>query len=101
MYDRADLYIPFMERSLSLLAPKGHLGFICSDRWMKTVTAVRCAVLSPDNYLKIYVDMVDTPAFHSEVIAYPAITVISRECSRSDADSASSGHQPRSAPRVG
>jgi hypothetical protein len=30
-------------------------------------------------HLKIYVDMVDTPAFHSEVIAYPAITIISRE----------------------
>jgi hypothetical protein len=30
-------------------------------------------------HLKIYVDMVDTPAFHSNVIAYPAITIISRE----------------------
>jgi hypothetical protein len=30
-------------------------------------------------HLKIYVDMVNTPAFHSEVIAYPAITVIARE----------------------
>jgi hypothetical protein len=29
--------------------------------------------------LKIYVDMVDTPAFHTDVIAYPAITIISRE----------------------
>ena len=30
-------------------------------------------------HFKIYVDMVDTPAFHKEVIAYPAITIISRE----------------------
>jgi hypothetical protein len=30
-------------------------------------------------HLKIYVDMVNTPAFHSDVIAYPAITIISRE----------------------
>lgn len=30
-------------------------------------------------HLKIHVDMVDTPAFHSDVIAYPAITIISRE----------------------
>jgi hypothetical protein len=29
--------------------------------------------------LKFYVDMTDTPAFHSDVIAYPAITVIARE----------------------
>ena len=33
-----------------------------------------------DNFhLKIYVDMMDSPVFHSEVIAYPAITVIARE----------------------
>jgi hypothetical protein len=32
------------------------------------------------NYnFRIYVDMVDTPAFESDVIAYPAITIISRE----------------------
>jgi hypothetical protein len=30
-------------------------------------------------HLKVYVDMVDTPAFHTEVIAYPAIVVIGRE----------------------
>ncbi len=35
VYDRADLYVPFIERSLSLLAPHGRLGFICSDRWLK------------------------------------------------------------------
>lgn len=35
MYDRADLYIPFVERSLLMLAEGGTLGFICADRWMK------------------------------------------------------------------
>ena len=30
-------------------------------------------------HLKFYVDMVDTTAFHSDVIAYPAITIISKE----------------------
>jgi len=80
MYDRADLYIPFMERSLSLLAPKGHLGFICSDRWMKNrYGGPLRSFVAGQFHLKMYVDMVDTPAFHSEVIAYPAITVISRE----------------------
>ena len=80
MYDRADLYIPFLERSLSLLASKGHLGFICSDRWMKNRYGgpLRSLVAS-QFHLKVCVDMVDTPAFHSDVIAYPAITVISRE----------------------
>jgi hypothetical protein len=30
-------------------------------------------------HLTCYIDMVDTPAFHSDVIAYPAITIIRRE----------------------
>jgi hypothetical protein len=29
--------------------------------------------------LKVHVDMTDTPAFHSDVIAYPAVTIIGRE----------------------
>lgn len=80
IYDRADLYIPFIERSLSLLAKHGSLGFICADRWMKNRYGGPLRSLVSDQFhLKIYVDMVDTPAFHSEVIAYPAITIISRE----------------------
>ena len=52
VYDRADIYIPFMERSLGLLAEGGVLGFICADRWMKnryggpsvssSLTAITC-----------------------------------------------------------
>lgn len=80
MYDRADIYIPFIERSLSLLAKGGSLGFICADRWMKNRYGGPLRSLVADNFhLKIYVDMVGTPAFHSDVIAYPAITIISRE----------------------
>ncbi len=80
IYDRADLYIPFIERCLSLLAPKGQLGFICADRWMKNrYGAPLRKMVAEEFHLKCYVDMVDTPAFHSDVIAYPAITVIARE----------------------
>ncbi|MDP2752406.1 MAG: Eco57I restriction-modification methylase domain-containing protein [Rhodocyclaceae bacterium] len=80
MYDRADIYIPFIERSLSVLVKGGNLGFICADRWMKNRYGGPLRSLVADQfYLKIYVDMVDTPAFHSDVIAYPAITIISRE----------------------
>lgn len=80
IYDRADLYIPFMERSLSLLGNGGTLGFICSDRWMKNRYGGPLRQLVAEKFhLKYYVDMVNTPAFHSEVIAYPAITVIKRE----------------------
>jgi PAS domain-containing protein len=80
MYDRADLYIPFIERSLSLLSQGGSLGFICADRWMKNRYGGPLRNLVAEQFhMKIYIDMVDTPAFHSNVIAYPAITVISRE----------------------
>lgn len=80
IYDRADLYIPFIERSLSLLSAGGCLGFICSDRWMKNrYGGPLRSLVAKKFHLKIHVDMVDTPAFHSDVIAYPAITIISRE----------------------
>ena len=80
MYDRADLYIPFIERSLLALAKGGSLGFICADRWMKNrYGGPLRSLVAKLFHLKIYVDMVDTPAFHSDVIAYPAITIISRD----------------------
>lgn len=79
MYDRADLYIPFIERSLSLLHKGGNLGFICADRWMKNRYGGPLRNFVADQFhLKIYVDMVDTQAFQSEVSAYPAITIIGR-----------------------
>jgi hypothetical protein len=80
VYDRADIYIPFIERSLSLLAPRGQLGFICADRWMKNRYGGPLRKLIAEKFhLKCFVDMVDTDAFHSDVIAYPAIVVITRE----------------------
>ena len=80
IYDRADIYIPFIERSLSLLAPGGQLGFICADRWMKNRYGGPLRRMVAEHFrLRCFVDMVDTPAFHSDVIAYPAIVVIGRE----------------------
>lgn len=80
LFDRADLYIPFLERSLQLLSKGGHLGFICADRWMKNKYGGPLRAMIAEQYrLKAYIDMMDTPAFHSEVMAYPAITILSRE----------------------
>lgn len=79
IYDRADIYVPFIERSLELLTRGGQLGFICSDRWMKNKYGKKLRkFVSSDFCLKVYVDMVDTEAFHSKVSTYPAITVIER-----------------------
>lgn len=79
LFDRADLYVPFMERSLQLLKPDGQVSFICSDRWMKNRYGRPLRSMISSGYsLRYYVDMVGTAAFQSEVVAYPAITVIQR-----------------------
>ena len=80
IFDRADIYIPFIERSLRQLSNGGKLGFICADRWMKNRYGGPLRKLVSEHFhLHMYVDMVDTPAFHSDVTAYPAITVIGRQ----------------------
>lgn len=77
LYDRADLYIPFIEKSLRLLKDNGRLGFICADRWMKNrYGGPLREFVSQAYHLDTYVDMTDTDAFHSDVSAYPAVTVI-------------------------
>jgi uncharacterized protein YlaI len=67
MYDRADIYVAFIERSLQLLANKGVLGFICANCWMKNrYGGPLREFISKNFYLKFYVDMVDTQAFSSK-----------------------------------
>lgn len=80
IYDRADLYVPFFERGLDLLADGGKLCFICSDRWLRNRYGKRLRQKVTGGYhVATYVDMVDVDAFQDEVTAYPAITVIARE----------------------
>jgi len=80
IFDRADLYVPFIEKSLSLLAPQGSLGFICADRWMKNKYGGPLRRLVAEKYhLEYYVDMFDTEAFSVDVTTYPAVTVIVNE----------------------
>lgn len=79
LYDRADLYVPFFERALDLLDDKGVLGFICANRWLKNRYGGPLREKVTNGYwLKYFIDMESTDAFHSEVIAYPAITVFQR-----------------------
>jgi Eco57I restriction-modification methylase len=79
IYDRADLYVPFIEKSLTCLQPSGQLGFICADRWMKNRYGKKLRHLVACDYrLSKYVDMVGTQPFCSDVSAYPAIFVIAK-----------------------
>ncbi len=80
LYNRADLYVPFFERGLRVLSANGKLCYICSDRWMKCAYGKPLrAMIARHFHLDAFVDMVDTSAFQTEVIAYPAITLISRK----------------------
>ena len=80
VYDRADLYIPFIERSVRHLTSNGKLAIICADRWVKNRYGGPLRRFLAEKYhLRVYVDMVGTQAFQSEVTAYPAIFVIDRE----------------------
>ncbi len=77
LFDRADLYVAFIEKSLGLLRAEGRLGFICADRWMKNrYGGPLREIVARDFHLESYVDFTGCPAFLNEVDAYPAVTVI-------------------------
>jgi len=80
MKERADLYVPFFEKSLSLLKQNGKLIFICTDRWTKNRygAALRDFIAESFN-IDLFVDLYGQDAFQSNVLTYPAITQISRE----------------------
>lgn len=81
LFDRADLYVAFIEKSLGLLQRDGRLGFICADRWMKNrYGGPLRALVAGSFHLESYVDFTGCPAFFDEVDAYPAVTVIRRGC---------------------
>lgn len=79
MGDRADIYIPFFEKSLSLLEEGGKLCFICTDRWMKNRYGRHLRNLVAQNYsFDAYVDMNGYAAFEEKVSTYPAITLLGK-----------------------
>lgn len=77
---RCDLYVPFFEKSLSALTPGGVHCFICSNRWLKNEYGKKLRLLLANNYrLNKIVNLERANAFQEEVLAYPAITLISHE----------------------
>jgi hypothetical protein len=79
LFDRADLYIAFIERSLELLSPAGLLSFICADRWtMNRYGAPLRGLIAREYGVRVYVDLHQASPFESDVIAYPSIFVFER-----------------------
>ena len=79
LFDRADLYVAFIEKGLDLLAPGGRLSFICADRWtLNRYGAPLRRKISSSFRVLHYIDLHRASPFESEVIAYPAIFTIAR-----------------------
>lgn len=77
MGGRADIYIGFYEVGLRSLKPGGRLGFICADRWMRNQYGQKLRELVSCRFsVELVLTMHDVDAFHEQVSAYPAITVI-------------------------
>ena len=77
--ERCDIYVPFFERSLSLLSKRGVLSFICSNRFVRSSYGRRLRqLISDSSHVALYLNMEHTQPFETEVSAYPAIFVIDR-----------------------
>lgn len=76
---RADIYVPFFEKSLLSLRQDGKHCFICSNRWLKNQYGYNLRQLIATSYnLHEIVNLETVNPFQEDVIAYPAITLISR-----------------------
>lgn len=77
---RADLYVLFFEKTLKCLKPGGKHGFICTNRWLRNEYGKKLRGFIAQNFrLQAIVDMEQANAFQENVLAYPAITIISNE----------------------
>ena len=79
---RADLYIPFFEKTLRLLKPGGRHCFICANRWLKNEYGRKLRRLVARCFrLETIINLERADAFQEDVLAYPAITLISNNTS--------------------
>jgi adenine-specific DNA-methyltransferase len=79
MRGRADLDIGFFEATLRQLKENGVCSFICADRWMHNQYGAELRRVMTSAYsVEVIVEMHQADAFHDEVDAYPAITIIRR-----------------------
>ena len=78
-----DMYVAFIEKGLRTLSKQGKLIFICSDRWQKNQYGKKIRKFIEDNYyVNFNCKMHDVDCFERNVTAYPAITLISHQNSK-------------------
>lgn len=79
LYDRADLYVAFIERALQLLSDTGVLTLICADRWIvNKYGAPLREIVTKGFRVTSYVDLHTASPFESDVVAYPSIFSMAR-----------------------
>lgn len=77
MTGRSDIYVGFFEVALRSLRPRGRLGFICADRWMRNQYGRHLRQLVSNRFaVELVLSMHDVDAFEERVSAYPAVTVV-------------------------
>ncbi len=76
---RCDLYVPFVERSLSLLSEKGVFCFICSNRFSKSNYGKRLrSFITSVFHVALFLNLEHANVFGKGIAAYPAILMIDR-----------------------
>jgi adenine-specific DNA-methyltransferase len=77
---RADLYVAYIERALSLLETDGQLAFLCPGSWTRNIygSAVREAFTSLGQ-LKTIVDFSDVDSFEISTDTYPHFFVFHKD----------------------
>lgn len=80
MRGRSDIYIAFYQAALAQLKRGGVCAYICADRWLRNDygRALRDYITSGFS-VRYILETHNVDAFETDVSAYPAITVISRE----------------------
>lgn len=79
LYDRADLYVAFIEKSLGLLSKEGQLSFVCANRWTQNKYGSQLRELISSSYhVSTFINLLNASPFETEVIAYPCIFVIGK-----------------------
>ena len=100
MRGRADLYVAFFEAALHQLRDGGVCAFICADRWMRNQYGGELRDLVTSSFsVEVVLEMHGADAFHDEVAAYPAVTIIRRQKQRSTVVASAGSEVERVTPR--
>lgn len=77
---RSDLYVLFYEKTLRCLKANGKHCLICANRWYKNEYGKKLRNFVAQNYrLESIINLERANAFQEKVLAYPAITLISKQ----------------------